>query len=65
MREEFVFLTYFLYICLKSIKNMDRKEKENKLKELEHNINKVESKLTELMILRDGFLKERHDILSV
>lgn len=44
---------------------MDRKEKENKLKELEHNINKVESKLTELMILRDGFLKERHDILSV
>lgn len=44
---------------------MDRKEKENKLKELEHNINKVESKLTELMILRDEFLKERHDILSV
>lgn len=44
---------------------MDRKDKENKLKELEHNINKVESKLTELNIIRDGFLKERHDILSV
>ena len=43
---------------------MDRVKKENKLKELERNINKVEAKLTELTIIRENYIRERHDILS-